>query len=62
VDRRSTAGIVSRLIGLIDGVTEVRDSMTWRVDDSTWEPPGKPEREPGAASLTKRDSPQPMHR
>jgi CBS domain-containing protein len=61
VDRRSTAGIVGRLIGLIDGVTEVRNGMTWRVDDSRWEP-GEPEREPGAASITKRDAPRPLHR
>ena len=62
VDRRSTAGIVGRLIGLIEGVAEVRNSMTWQVDDTTFEPPGEPEREPGAASITQRDHPQPMHR
>ena len=62
VDRRSTAGIVGRLIGLIDGVTEVRNAMTWQVDDTTFEPEGEPEREPGAASIAQRDSPQAMHR
>jgi CBS domain-containing protein len=62
VDRRSTAGIVGRLIGLIDGVTEMRNAMTWQVDDTTWEPPGGDGREPGAASIAQRDPPQPMHR
>lgn len=62
VDRRSTAGIVGRLIGLIEGVAEVRDAMTWQLDDTTWEPPGEPEREPGAASIARRDQPQPTHR
>ena len=62
VDRRSTAGIVGRLIGLIDGVTEVHNAMTWQVDDTTWEPPGELEREPGAASIAQRDHPQPLHR
>ena len=41
VDRRSTAGIVGRLIGVIDGVTAVRNAMTWQVDDTTWEPAGE---------------------
>jgi len=62
VDRRSTAGIVGRLIGLIDGVTDVRNAMTWQVDDTTWKPPGQLEREPGAASIAQRDQPRPMHR
>lgn len=62
VDRRSTAGIVGRLIGLIDGVTEVRNAMTWQVDDTTFEPAGEAEREPGAASIIQRGRQQPMHR
>ena len=62
VDRRSTAGIVGRLIGLIDGVTKVHNTITWQVDDTTFEPRGETEREPGAASIAQRDPPQPMHR
>ena len=62
VDRRSTAGIVGRLIGLIDGVTQVHNAMTWQVDDTTWEPPGEGDREPGAASIAQRNPPQPLHR
>jgi len=62
VDRRSTAGIVERLIGLVDGVTEVQAAVEWELDDTTFEPPIEGEREPGAASVISREQPQPLHR
>lgn len=62
VDRRSTARIVERLIGLVDGVTEVQSALEWELDDTTFEPPTEAEREPGAASVISREQPQPLHR
>lgn len=62
VDRRSTAGIIERIIGLTDGVVELQSEIRWDADDSTYEAPGRSERVPGAASLTARERPRPSHR
>jgi CBS domain-containing protein len=62
VDRRSTARIIEKLVGLVDGVSHVICSLTWELDDRAAEPAGETEREPGAASVTHREHPQPMHR
>lgn len=61
VDRRSTARIVEKLIGLVDGVAGVESALTWSLDDLDLEPAGG-EREPGAASLMQRERPPAMHR
>lgn len=42
VDRRSTAEVLERLIGQVDGVVAVDADLDWRVDDSRLEP-DKPE-------------------
>lgn len=62
VDRRSTARIVERLIGLVDGVRHIEFDVSWEFDDSHLAPADQTEEEPGAASLTARDRPQPLHR
>ena len=62
VDRRSTARIVEKLIGVVDGVVEVQSAIAWKLDDSAFESPAETEGEPGAASLTAREPRQPMHR
>lgn len=62
VDRRSTAGIVERLIGITDGVVELQSELRWEADDTELHPVGSGETEPGAASVTAREHPQPMHR
>lgn len=62
VDRRSTARIIARLVGLVDGVTEVASGIGWEFDDSHIDLPIETEAEPGAASITARHSPQPIHR
>jgi CBS domain-containing protein len=62
VDRRSTARIIKRLVGLVDGVTEVVSDIGWEFDDTDLEPVGELEPEPGASSITKRRRPQPLHR
>jgi CBS domain-containing protein len=62
VDRRSTAGIIERLIGLTEGVAKVDSQLRWQMDDSTFEPVGESEGEPGAASVTARERPRPIHR
>lgn len=62
VDRRSTAGIIERLIGLTDGVAKVESQLRWQVDDSTFGPAGETEGEPGAASVIARERPRPIHR
>ncbi len=56
VDRRTTAGIVERLIGITDGVVEVQSELTWRWDDTEAEPAAAG-REPGASSVVARDRP-----
>jgi CBS domain-containing protein len=62
VDRRSTAQIVQRLIGLVDGVVHVDGSISWELDDTRLAEPLETESEPGAASLADRDARQPLHR
>lgn len=62
VDRRSTARILEKLIGLVDGVSGVASSLSWELDDHAVQPGTESEREPGAASVTRREQPQPMHR
>lgn len=62
VDRRSTARIVERLIGLVEGVADVQSSIGWEMDDTAIGPPVETESEPGAASVTARERPQPLHR
>ncbi len=62
VDRRSTATIVTKLIGLVDGVADVTSDLTWDLDDSRLEPSTSDEREPGAASVASRERPRASHR
>lgn len=62
VDRRSTARIITRLIGVVDGVVEVTSGIGWDFDDSHIGPPLETEPEPGAASIAARSVPQPIHR
>lgn len=62
VDRRSTAGIIERLISVVDGVVEVASEIGWDFDDTHLRRPPEPESQPGAASLAAREEPQPMHR
>jgi CBS domain-containing protein len=61
VDRRSTARILVKLIGLVDGVSSVDSTIRWRFDDLDVQPPAA-EREPGAASLAARERPADLHR
>lgn len=61
VDRRSTARILQKLIGLVDGVAGVESHLAWRLDDEDL-PASEGEREPGAASITARERPPAMHR
>ena len=61
VDRRSTATILEKLIGLVEGVDGVANYLTWEFDDSALEPAGRDEPEPGAASLTARERPRALH-
>ena len=60
VDRRSTATIVARLIGLVEGVDHVESRLTWDFDD-TGIAPSTPDAEPGAASLVARERPRSLH-
>ncbi len=62
VDRRSTARIVEKLIGLVDGVSQVVGSLGWELDDTGMPPPDDREHEPGAASVTRREPLHPLHR
>lgn len=62
VDRRSTARILEKLIGLVDGVSGVESRLTWRFDDLDIQPAPDGEAVPGAASLTARERPPAMHR
>lgn len=62
VDRRSTAGIIEKLVGLVDGVAQVVSSLAWETDDTHLRPAGAGESEPGAASVTRREPLQPLHR
>lgn len=61
VDRRTTAGIITRLIGITDGVTEVESALGWEWDDTKVEP-ARDEREPGAASVAARERPGALSR
>jgi CBS domain-containing protein len=60
VDRRSTATIVAKLIGLVEGVDHVESHLSWDFDD-TGIGPSAPDAEPGAASLLARERPRPLH-
>ncbi|HEX7171766.1 MAG TPA: CBS domain-containing protein [Candidatus Limnocylindria bacterium] len=60
VDRRSTAALLVKLIGLVDGVDGVESRLTWDFDDRDVEPPAD-EPEPGAASLAARERPRALH-
>jgi len=62
VDRRSTARIVARLIGVVEGVVRVESDLRWEVDDTRLKPAGETEHEPGSASMSARERPQPLHR
>ena len=62
VDRRSTARILEKLIGLVDGVAHVESHLAWELDDTGLEPAGESEHEPGAVSVAARERPQPLHR
>jgi CBS domain-containing protein len=60
VDRRSTATILEKLTGLVDGVDRVHNDLRWDFDDTELTPPpGDPE--PGAASLLSRERPRSLH-
>lgn len=61
VDRRSTAGLLEKLVGLVDGVDGVESRLTWEFDDSGIQPPGAEEGEPAAASLAARERPRALH-
>lgn len=61
VDRRTTAGIVERLIGITDGVVEVQSEIGWDWDDTEIEP-AVDRRDPGAASLVARERPRAQNR
>lgn len=62
VDRRSTARIIEKLVGLVDGVSQVISSLGWEFDDTRVGPAGESEPEPGAASVSRREPLQPLHR
>jgi len=62
VDRRSTARIIEKLTGLVDGVAQVDSRLTWEMDDSEIEPAGETEPMPGAANVAARERPRSMHR
>ena len=58
VDRRTTAAILERLVGQMDGVVGVESELRWELDDRDMEPVGRLEHEPTAASITARDLPR----
>lgn len=60
VDRRSTAGLIEKLVGLVDGVDGVESRLTWDFDDTEVQPPVA-EEEPGAASMAARERPRALH-
>ncbi len=63
VDRRTTANIIERIIGLVEGVVKVEaTALQWELDDSSFEPAATAEREPGASSIVSRERPQPLSR
>jgi CBS domain-containing protein len=62
VDRRSSARIIERLIGLVDGVAAVESHIAWELDDSRLPSAVETDRQPGAASIMARETPAPLHR
>lgn len=62
VDRKSTADIIERLAGLVEGVDRVENRLTWERDDSDIQPPSTREPMPGAVDLTARERPRPLGR
>ncbi|HSK92943.1 MAG TPA: CBS domain-containing protein [Candidatus Angelobacter sp.] len=62
VDRRSTARIVEKLVGLVDGVGQVVSTLRWELDDTSAPSSDAGDAEPGAASVTRREPLHPMHR
>lgn len=62
VDRRSTARILEKLVGLVEGVIGVDSQLRWEFDDSHLELPGESEPEPGAVSIAARERPPVQHR
>lgn len=50
VDRRSTAGVVEKLIRLVEGVDGVANRLVWKIDDSTLEPSGPRDAKAGTGS------------
>jgi CBS domain-containing protein len=62
VDRKSTADILDRLAGLVEGVDRVDNRLTWELDDTKLEPPSTREPMPGAVDLTARERPRPLGR
>jgi CBS domain-containing protein len=62
VDRRSTATILEKLIGVVEGVDRLDSRLTWEFDDRRVAPPSINEPEPGAASLLARERPPEFHR
>jgi CBS domain-containing protein len=62
VDRKSTADILERLSGLVEGVDRVQNRLTWELDDSNLEPPATGEPMSGAVDLTARERLRPPGR
>lgn len=62
VDRKSTAEILERLAGLVEGVDRVDNHLTWELDDTNIEPPSTREPMSGAVDLTARQRPRPLGR
>ena len=62
VDRKSTADILERLAGLVEGVDRVDNRLTWELDDTNIEPPSTHEPMSGAVDLTARERPRPLGR
>ena len=58
VDRRSTATILARLVGHLDGIVGVRSELCWELADRDLEPVGVHDHEPTAASVTARERPR----
>ncbi len=58
VDRRSTATILERLVGQVDGVVGVASGLGWELDDRAMAPVGDLDAEPTAASVTARNRPR----
>ncbi|HEX6139295.1 MAG TPA: CBS domain-containing protein [Candidatus Limnocylindria bacterium] len=58
VDRRSTAMILARIVGQVEGVLGVRSELRWDLDDRDIEPVGDVYHEPTSASVTARERPR----